>query len=243
MKAGYAPKHAVFLPATSLAWRIAALFILGAGPFGCREWNSLSLLLILVAVAAFARSPQGIQSLFLSFLLSAFMFVAGSSDFLVRHPSVQDWLVVFSAYGVALYAIILIVPHIRANDMLDRARRSHPRWRIPLTWVTHIALAFFQGEQGLIETVQRALRASGIRMRLTVPGTIPVYLYEMFTALWLYSISRAYASAIAVRMRLEPRLMQLPTAREETGNLGYVVPLITAVAGFVIFEDFVLRVL
>lgn len=241
MKFGFAPAGSVFLPSAPLMTKLVALGVLGAGPFACRDWKSLSALVVLVAAIGFARSAQGIFTTVLAMLVAGLLFLAGSSAYLKDNAGVGEWAVVLSAYGVGLYAIIMIWPFITAEELLDASRRSPRSVRRVLVWIVYVAVFFFKGEKALLPSITQGLRTSGIRASILNPFGVFRYIFHLFTALWLYGTCRAYAAVIAVRQRLQPVLGEFQPRSRETSLVAIVVIFLTLLACVIVVNDFVLQ--
>jgi hypothetical protein len=235
-------KHpSLFLNNTPLRIRIAALITLGAGPFACREWTSLTILTLLAVFLGISRSVRSAFYVAFGVLISVLFCLVKSSSFLVTHSGLNTALIVFSAYGVALYALSVIVPHLDAKEFLQRSRTAYRPLRGFLVRVCHVVVLFLQGHASVLSEVEKNLRVAGVVATIFRPGTCVKYIGHFMTSLWLYVLFHAEAYTIAIDSRLIPWLDAFRCTRMRLTLQSYVVLFITVLAGYVVFQDFVVQ--
>jgi len=229
----------MFLRNTSLRLRIAALLVLGAGPFACREWNSLAILTLLSVFIGFSRSVRGVYAVCFGFLVAILFYLVDSSSFLVSHPELKGALVVFSAYGVALYGLSVIAPHLNSEEFLQGSRTAYRPLRGILVRICHVVVLFLRGHSGIIGEVVKNLRVAGVSASILRPIQCLKYLNYFLTSLWLYVLVHSAAYSIALDTRLVPWLDEFRKDRIRLTPQSVVVSFITAISGYIVFMDFV----
>lgn len=235
-------QYSLLLKDTQLRVRIAALIVLGSGPFACREWKSLSILTLLSVFVGFSRSVRGVFAAAFGLLVAVLFCLARSSRFFDSHPALENALLVFSAYGVALYALSVIVPHLDAEEFLQRSRTTYRPVRALLVRVCHVVVLFLRGHTGALAETERNLRVAGVAATILRPMSCVRYVGYYLTSLWLYILSHSEAYCIAMDSRLVPWLGAFRRLPCRMTMQSYVVLLTSAIAAFVVFQDFVSRI-
>ncbi len=236
---GQKDKAALFLPTSSLMARVFALLVLGGGPFACREWQSLSYLVLLTSFVGASRSARGVFRTSLGILIAVLFVFVGTSTVLAQHPGLENALIAFSAYGVGLYAIGVLVPSIPIEEMLVSCRRSWPPLRQPLVVIVHVGVMFFSGHAGVLKGTAHTLRTSGCRFLWRRPWSVFPYADKLFCSLWLYVLSQVRSIVIAMKARLIPALSQFQRPTIRLSVCTVVVMWIAAIGAYIIATDFV----
>lgn len=231
--------NSLFLVKSGLKTKIVALLIMGGGPFACREWKSLSILTLLITILSFSTSIKGIFSLTIGFIVSLLFVFVGTSSFLSAHQTLQSIMIAFSAYGVGLYGILNIAPFITQDEILDASRKSNRKLRKQLVIITHVPAFFLGNHAKLFEKTIHNLRVSGVLINLYKPYTLITNLYHLFCCLWLFILVEAESYTIAIGGRLLPVLENFKSSGKNPHITSYMVILITALACYIIFMDFI----
>ena len=234
---------AIFLTNTSLTIKVFSLMILGGGPFACREWKSLSILTLLIIFVGFSRTLEGFFTTLIGLLIAVLFIFVGSSHFLEAHSDLKTLMIAFSAYGVGLYAIIVISPHITSEDLLKSSRTSFKPCRDTLVRISHVVILFLQGHSDLIASVVKNLKAAGLTTHLFNPYTWLKYFYHFLTSLWLYVLVQSEAYSIALDARLTPWIGSFNPTKRDISFKTVVLSFANLIAAYIIFTDFIVRLL
>lgn len=232
-------QYSLLLKDTPLRVRIAALIVLGAGPFACREWKSLSILTLLIVFIGFSRSVRYVFAAAFGILVAVLFCLVQSSGFLVAHPALKEAILVFSAYGVALYALSVLLPHLDAEEFLERSRTAYRPIRSVLVRICHVVVLFLRGHAGVLLETERNLRVAGVDANLLRPMSCVRYLGHYQTSLWLYVLSHSESYSIAIEARLIPWLGEFRSSRFKMTTQSYVVLFVSVIAAYIVFQDFV----
>ena len=232
-------QKSLFLSKASLTTRLLALLIMGGGPFACRQWGSLAVLTLLSVFVGFSRSIRSFFIAAFGILVALLFLFVRTSSFLETHPHLKGAFLVFSAYGVALYALTVISPHITSGDMLDASRTCFRPIRNTLVIISHVVVLFLKGHSGIILTVSRNLRASGVKASILRPETAIKFLIHFLTSLWLYLLVQSEAYSIAVDSRLTPFVRSFLPRKTSVSAQSVVVGFVTLIAAYIIVADFV----